>query len=523
MEPDRLAEQGARAQVRWVIEGLLLAGMLVVVLVLYRETALYLGDIWSRYQDGAYGHGFLVLAVSGYLIYQRRKQIVLLAPCPDPNALPLVAVCMLAWLAAALVDIQLLQVVVLLPLILSIAWVMAGARVTRQLLFPVAFIALALPIWSPLQPVLREITAAGAFFLVRLFGIIAFLQDYTVELPSGKLSIEAACSGLNYLLAGLALSVFYAHQNYRRFQSRLLVVVTVAAAAVVANILRVFIIIYLASVTSMQHPLVQDHLTLGWYLFGALVLLLLITDHQIYRRSAVAGDVLPVPAATAGEAFCEQGKLQRVLLTGAVMLLAVTGPVVDWWVKHRMADIPDLSLELPQGRAGWNGPEMRDDSWMPVYHGAIGLRGVYSKNDTRVFLYVGIYTHQSQGSELINDENLVSDGRAWQATGIESNKVSSGGYPVIETEIASMGDRTRLVWYCYRIAGRYTSSRLEGKLLQLAGLLTGQQGAAVLALSTDYETDIALAHRELDDFLAAMEPALAQLVDGQPGQQGWYR
>ena len=523
MAPDRPAELSGRTQVRWGMEGLALAGMLALVLVLYRETVLYLGDIWSRFGDGAYGHGFLILAVSMFLVYRRREQILRLAPCPDVRALPVVAVCALTWLAAALVDIQLLQVVIMLPLLLSLVWGMAGASVTRQLLFAAAFMTLALPVWAPLLPVLREITAHGAFFLVRLFGIVAFLQDYTVQLPSGQLSIEAACSGLNYLLSGLSLGVFYAYLNYQKFRSRLLVVVTVAAAAIVANILRVFIIIYVADVAGMQHPMVRDHLMLGWYLFAALVLVLLITDHQIYRRRAAAGEDFSAPALAAGEAACNDGTWRRVLITVAALLLAASGPAADWWVEHRVAVMPEVSQELPPGRAGWNGPIMHHDNWNPVYHGATGLRGTYHRNGIRVLLYVGLYTHQSQGSELINDENRISDGITWQVAGAESNQVSSGGYPIIETEISSMGDQPRLVWYCYRVAGRYTTNRLEAKFLQLIGQLTGQQGAAVLALATDYNSDMAPARRELDDFLGGMESALAQVLDGKPDQQGWDR
>jgi len=501
----------------------MLAGLILLVLVLYRDTTLYLGELWSRLADGPYGHGFLVLAISLYLAYERRGKILALVPCPSAFALPAIAACALVWLAAALADIQVVQAVILLPLIISVIWAVAGGDVMRQLLFPVLFIAFALPLWSPLLPVLREVTAAGAFFLTRLSGITAHLQDYEVQLSSGQLSIETACSGLNYFMAALTLGVLYAYLNYRDFRSRLLVVVMTAGAAVLANILRVFVIIYLADITDMQHPLVQDHLMLGWYLFGALVLVLLFVDHLIYRRRAALSDTAAESVVKAGSAGCGHGHARHILLLLAATMMIVSGPAVAWWVKHQNAGAPNWLHELPAGESTWSGPAPVDDSWMPVYHGANALRRGYHKDGDRVLLYVGLYPQQRQGSELINDLNSISDGDIWKQTGAERPVVSAGGRQVTETELVSAGGRRRLVWYCYRVAGRYTTSRYVAKTLQLYGLLTGRQGAAVIAMAAEHDRDIAEVRGELGDFLAAMEPALARVVDGQPNMQGRER
>jgi len=515
-----LPRLGGQSVPGWRTAGLLLAGMFIMILVLYRETMLYLGNLWSRVGDGPYGHGFLVLAVALYMIYHRREKVLALVPCPGARALPAVAASVLLWLAATLADIQVVQVISLLPLILAVTWAVTGGRVTRQLLMPVMFTAFALPVWSPLLPVLREITSTGAFFLIRLSGITAFLQDYEVQLPAGRLSIESACGGLHYLLAALTLGIFYAWLHYRDFRARLLVVVTAAGAAVLANILRVTVIIYLAYMTDMQHPLVKHHLMLGWYLFGALVLVLLFIDHMLYRRRLVVAGAATVPAVTARSSNCGCSLVQYGLLLAVVATLLVSGPVIAGWLKHRPVAVHNAVLELPSGQSGWSGPAPLTDSWMPVYHGASESRRGYRKDGARVLLYVGFYPQQSQGRELINELNSIGDNENWQQSGANRPVVSSNGLPVIEAELGSPGGRRRLVWYFYRVAGHDTTSRYVAKFLQVAGLLAGQQGAAVIVLATDSDGDMARARHILDDFLKAMEPALARVADGKPGEQG---
>jgi exosortase A len=501
-----------------MLAGLSLTGVLVLILALYRDTTLYLGGLWFRFEDGPYGHGYLVLAISLYLLYLRRRKILALFPCPDYRAVVAVAASVLVWMAADVVDILVLQAIVLLPLVLSVAWAVAGPHVARMVLFPVLFIVFALPVWSPLLPTLRALTAAGAYFLVRLSDITAYMEDYMVQLPAGQLSIEAACSGLNYLLAALTLGVFYAWRNYHSFRARLLVIVVAAGAALLANILRVFVIIYLAYRTEMQHPLVRDHLMLGWYLFGVLVLALLLLDYLLYRRRGVWPDAERGANRPAGRAGCSRGPLAHSLLLCVVVVLVVSGPAAAWWLQQGTVAVPAASLDAPPGRSGWSGPVSLNDSWQPVYHGASQLHCGYHKQGQRVLLYVAYYPVQRQDSELINELNSIS-GPEWRQTA-ERHVISASGARVTEAELVSAGNPRRIVWYRYRIAGRYTTNAYTAKALQVLALLVGRRDAAVVALAADAGDDVAGAREGLDDFLVAMGPALERLADGRPDERG---
>jgi exosortase A len=228
--------------------------LLVVVLVFYRDTVFYLAGIWNEWKIGEYGHGYLVLAISLYLVYHQRRILAGLTPCPSFTALYALAAAGLVWLAATLVDVMSLQSVALLLVVLSVIWATLGQRITRRLLLPVLFIGFALPVWSPLAVVLQEVTADVVFWMTRLSGVPVMREEHVLILPSGQLSIEQACSGLRYFLAALTLGVLYAYLNYSRLRTRVLVILVAAGAAILANILRVFIVVYLAYETRMQHP-----------------------------------------------------------------------------------------------------------------------------------------------------------------------------------------------------------------------------------------------------------------------------
>ena len=496
----------------WRLAGISLAILLLPVLVLYRGTVLHVIDVWSRWDSG-YSHGYLVLAISCYLVFRLRKELAGLAPCPSITALSAIAGSSLIWLLATVVGVLMVQTVALLLLVVSVIWVVCGDRLTRHLVFPVLVIGFALPVWSPLQPLLQDITADAVNTIARLLGLPALRQEHLIVLPSGRLAITEACSGLSYLLAALTLGVLYAYLNYRKIWSRLLVVLVAASAAILANILRVLVVVYLAYKTDMQHPLVDDHFNLGWYLFGSLVLVLLLVDTGLSRhfgRVDMNGSREVSPVAEG----CRQGYSTRLLVVFAALLLAASGPSIARWMQNRTVPGAESVLALPADTGGWVAARSVQDDWMPVYHGAISRKQAYVRDGQTVYLYIGYYPLQSQGSELISDLNRIGDGRVWVAQYPRERAASADGLDVLEQQLLSAAGRQRLVWYWYRVAGRDTTSSYLAKVLQLLGFVTGKPQAAVFAVAADTGADAEDARYAMSGFLTAMRPLLEQAGDG---------
>lgn len=499
----------------WRGAGIAVSLLLLVVLVLYRDTSLYLAGIWNQWQSGEYAHGYLVLAISLYLVYQRRKVLSSLTPCPSIAALPAIAAAGLLWFAATLVDVLMLQPVALLLLMLAVIWAVLGPQITRHLLLPVLFIGFAIPVWSPLSVVLQEVTADVVYWLARLSGVPVMREGHVLILPSGQLTIEEACSGLRYLLAALTLGVLYAYLNYSRLRARVLVVLVAAGAAILANILRVYIVVYLAYVTRMQHPLVSDHLSLGWMLFGGLVLLLVLLDLALSRSGAGAGTI---DAASAPAGACRYSLVRRSLVFVASLLLIICAPALAWWARQPLPEAGATSLVFPPAMHGWSGPSEIHDGWMPRYDGAIAaLRAYHREGDEVVYLYVGYYPQQSQGRELINEMNHIANADVWHMEPKAQRAISMDDHPVLEQVITDRAGRQRLVWYWYRVGGRQTTNGYIAKALQVLGLVTGRTRASVTAVGTDIMTGDDDAERLLREFVSGMAQPIARMTSGKGG------
>ena len=499
----------------WRLAGLIVALLLLLTLVLYQQTLFYLTGFWNQLETGEYAHGYLVLAISAYLILRSRQSLSVLTPRPNFWALLLVLAFGVLWMVAALVDVQIVQAVALLLLILAIVWATLGSQVVRTLMFPILFIIFAIPVWFPLSTVLQDLTADVVFEVVRMLKIPAFRQENMITLPAGTLSVEESCSGMRYFLAALTLGALYAYLYYQSFRARLIVIVIAAIAGVLANILRVFIIVYLGFVTDMQHSLIHDHLMLGWYLFGGLVVILLFIDARLYRwrqatfssRNRVNVKDEPVYAPVTGG----RPRFMAILISGALLLSL--GPVTVYRISQQLSTInTNVELVLPVAAPGWTGPVESDDDWMPKYKGAIVKKQVYAKNGQEVFLYIGYYPVQTQGKELIAYHNQICDTEIWQTNYTRARNSTVGDKQVLEQLLENKQGRQRLVWYWYNVGGWITSNKYAAKALQVPGLLTGEAYSYVIAVAADEMNGIDGTKKIMREFILAMDVPLATLA-----------
>ena len=500
----------------WRVAGISIIMLLLLTFVLYQQTILYLIGKWNQLEIGEYGHGYLVLAISAYLVFYNRLMLVALTPCPEYRAIVAVVSASMLWLIAALVDIEMLQTVALLLLVLSILWALLGSRVTKILVFPVFYIGFAIPIWFPLSPILQDLTADAVFWIIRVMEIPALRIENMIVLPAGKLSIEEACSGLRYFLAALTLGSLYGYLNYVTFRARLFVLLVAAGAAVLANMLRVFIVVYLAYKTDMQHPLVHDHLYLGWYLFGGLVVVLLTIDARLHRNRLPGSNRTADTAATK-QVPCNKGKSQIMVSVLVVALLVSAGPGIIFWLSEQpQLDSNPVKIEFPSATVEWPYMEADEDSWTPLYRGAIAHKmAFHDKNNRAIHLYLGVYPSQMQGEELINDLNRISDDKIWRIIYQREKVYNVNGQQVLEQLLEKNDGTQRLVWYWYRVAGQNTVNKYQAKMLQVLGIVKGMQQASVIAIASKIDGEPEDTRKILGKFVKTMASSIESITDSK--------
>lgn len=482
---------------------------------LYWETVSYLIKNWNQLELGEFSHGYLVCAISLFLVWRDRTALSSMDPEPDFWGLIPTLGAGILWFLATVVDIQLVQAFSLFLLLASLVRSTLGKAIFMRLIFPITFLIFAIPVWSFLLPMLQEFTTIVVYSSISAMGVPALLEGHVIRLPAGVFHIEEACSGLRYLLAGMTLSALYAYLNYSKPRSRIAVFALVASASILANLLRVFIVVYLGYRTDMQHPLVDDHLTLGWILFSILIVLLLIVDIKYHRAEPNPQAVRALPKHRKSPTRAPNPK--RFALVFSALVLALTiGPAAAYWIQneqHLALNKTPSTLALPSNIGEWQGPLETNDDWSPKYQGvATETKGAYRKNGSQIHLYIGYYLSQSQGKELINDTNNITGDKAWRSAYSEIHPINVNKIPLLQTVLSSTRGQKRLVWYRYEVAGHSTNKDALAKLLQLWGMFTGHRYAAIIALAADYDDDIEKARTELGDFLKTMTNPLHQTL-----------
>ena len=491
------------------------AGAVLLLLILGVVQADVLQHVigkWSQWSE-FYSHGYLALLLGVYIIYHERERLSVLAPAPAPGGIAVALAAVLAWVVAELAGILLLETLAVFFMLVAIVYAMLGGAVTRVFLVPFSLLLFSLPVWSPLPAVLQVFTADVVYAMVRMIGLPAFREGQFILLPAGSLEVEESCSGMSYLLAAITLGIFYSWLYYRRITRRLLVIAITAVAALAANILRVFIVVYVAYRTNMQHSLISDHFYLGWYLFGGLALVLMLLDTLMLRRRQGGGGVqlarTPEPGSTV-----PAGPVPIVAATLSMAAIFAGGPAYVDYLERTSGALAPVAVQLPAGTDGWEGPKRSEESWEPLYRGAVPVKSDYVKGAADVTVFLGVYPRQVQGSELVYYSNRIADPAAWRIARQRGVTATRGGLELHEYLLESGAGRQQLVWSWYRVGGHNSVSRFRVKFYQLAGLLTGNTRATLVALATEIRGDEAAAREHLADFLAVMETQLLAVADG---------
>src|SRR5690606_34589281 len=131
--------------------------------------------------------------------------------------------------------------------------------------------------------------------MVRAIKMPAIIDGNSIYIPFGHILIADGCSGLRYFVIALAIGYIISYLN--RYNEKRLLVVLAAAAAIglLANWIRIFILILVGYQSEMQSSLMGDHEMFGWILFGLLCL------PAIYFAPVVKSTAEPIAVASSAK------------------------------------------------------------------------------------------------------------------------------------------------------------------------------------------------------------------------------
>lgn len=242
-------------------------------------------DAWIN--DGNYSHGFLILPIAAYLVWERRTR---LAEAPiQPSWIGLVAVVggILILLAGLWGSELFLSRVALLPVIAGIVLFLFGWRHLRVLAFPIAFLALMIPIpaiiFNQIAFPLQLLASRLGEWAISLAGIPVLREGNVLQLANTTLEVAEACSGIRSLVSLITLGIVYGYFMDPRIWVRCVIVASAVPVAIIANGARV------AATGMAAHWIGADatqgffHEFSGWIVFILAFTMILVTQRLIAK------------------------------------------------------------------------------------------------------------------------------------------------------------------------------------------------------------------------------------------------
>ena len=256
-------------------KGLVIAGL---VTALYGPLLTQMVVQW--WQDPDYSHGFVVPLFVGYVLYQRRHELRQVSLEPSNFGFPLMVGAIGLLLLGTLGAELFVSRSSLLFLLGGIILFFAGWKMLRAVAFPLAFLALMIPlpalIYNQVTFPLQLLASRLASNSLELFGIPVLREGNVLVLPNYSLEVVEACSGIRSLMSLIALAVAYGYFVERRLWARITLVVFMLPIAVASNALRV---VGAGAVTYVWGPQYAEgffHFFQGWLIFVSAVACMLL-------------------------------------------------------------------------------------------------------------------------------------------------------------------------------------------------------------------------------------------------------
>lgn len=261
----------------------LLAGLAVLAI----PTGITLGEqVWSR-ESGA--HGPIVLATGLWLLWRKADEWRAEAQ-PGPAWITWVglAFALPLYVFGRAYDFISLEAAGVYGVALAMAYSQFGLKPILKNWFPLLYLAFIIPppgwlidsITAPLKLFVSYVVTGG----LQAIGIPVFREGVTLSVAQYQLLVEDACSGMNSINGLIAISLFYIYLlRNASWKYSLVLVSLVVPIAVVANIIRVVVLVLLTYFFGDAVAQGFLHMAAGLLLFvSALVLVFAVDSLMAY-------------------------------------------------------------------------------------------------------------------------------------------------------------------------------------------------------------------------------------------------
>jgi exosortase len=237
--------------------------------------------VWSK-DFGAYGP---IVLVTGAWLLGRRVPEMRRAAAPG-NVWLLIAMLvpsLMAFIVGRAFDFATLEAGGLFGVGLAMLYGKFGLAVLAREWFPLLYLAFVIPppsdVLAALTAPLKDFVSHAATGALSVFGVPVSREGVTIFVAQYQLLVEDACSGMNSIVGLTAVSLLYIYLvRGAKPLYALVLTICVIPIAVVANILRIMVLILLTYFFGNDVAQGFLHFLAGMFLFSTAILFVFIVD-----------------------------------------------------------------------------------------------------------------------------------------------------------------------------------------------------------------------------------------------------
>ena len=454
-------------------------------LLLYAPLLAGLPRMWQQHDRL---EGYLIPLICLYLIWLDRGKLQQLPLKPAISwGLFLVLSAGILLVLGEVAAVVVLKEASLLMMIMGLILLLLGKVFFKALTIPIAYLFFMLSIIgdvvAPLHSPFQLMTAKMGVLLLQQLGFAALLEQQYIVLPNITLEVARVCSGINYLIAIVAIGLPLAHLTLRSWWRRVILLVLAVAIGIVANWIRVVLI----AVWSMWGGQVLHgpfHIFQGMFVAWVGFIALFIGAWGLSRFDkpvSASQKHEPLPIMPPGrQESCSRAEWNRswwmamvVLIVFAVYLLGYDRAPVE--SKLNLATFPVSIGE-------WEGEQANLQKAIVRVPGADYelVRTYRNRRGQQIHLYVAYLKSQRQGKEIVGERTALLH----QDTDEVKIQVAPERFLSVNRTRSREVQQARSILFWYDVNDRVIANRYRAKAATIVGaLLFGRTNGALVLIA----------------------------------------
>jgi exosortase D (VPLPA-CTERM-specific) len=426
-----------------------------------------LAGLAIRWQEPEYSHGYLIPLITLFIIWQRRRRLLVTRWEGIWLGVPLVAFGLAAMLGGKIALSDLPQALAFLLVLAGLGLAALGTSAMRYLWAPLAFLLFALPVPAPfyikLSTALQLLSSKLGAGLLQWLGISVFLDGNVIDLGVYQLQVAEACSGLRYLFPLVSFGVLCAWLYRAPLWARIVLVLSSLPITVAINSTRIALTGLLIEYGSIELAEGFVHLFEGWAIFLVALALLFGEMWLLARFWTSRGRLMdlldfdrvsgsPAPPNASRERTATRPAAPLIACLGLLMA-AVPAPSI---LADRAEVIPERPglVTFPLRLGEWRGyPAALDQETLTALAADDYLLADFTSPDAAAPVNFWVAYYGSQGHRWTHSPKECLPGAGWEFVSLTEIAApfadpGSAGFALNRALIAN-GEERMLMYYWY--------------------------------------------------------------------------